>query len=623
MPRVASAPLRSCRLFDQARSGLLAAGWSLAAAAVARAEAWPTEPPGEYTQPAGGIAILPLLCWWGLIVLWARTSDWLRRDSALMKLRPDWWTGWGVFPFAVLALVAWWIPFSAAGIGIMAIAWLLPLWLYSRVRNPKVPESMRVFTVGHARRATAELLESLGAKKKDTKKADDGLPTVTFVATGAGSPEENQALQLKVPEMPGFPAAMKLMQEAVASRATKVLLDIFPDGIKVRNEVDAIVGPARALKRAPKSLTGKAKEPDTWEDAAPFDAEAGKDLVAAIRAVAAVEAAEAAQKTPSFDLEVAGKKRPCKLSMKTLATSRQLVLAFDEPPLAVKKLEDLGMSGDLATKVRGLLTLEKGIFIVSSPPLTGCTTTFDAVLASTDRLLRDFVSIEDGDRPPAEIQNIKQVRFSTAAGETPLTALKKALLEYPKAVVTRDLTDAETAAKLVELADDQTLVIMSIRAGDAIDAIQRLLALKVDREAVGRSLIGSLSQRLVRKLCPQCGEGMPPPAELLQRFSLTAEELPEIKKASSLGGCRGCYGRRYVGRTGLFELASGATLRQQLATGTDPKVFRQAAIKDGMRSLRDEGYSAVIAGKTSLEEVQRVFAPPPAKKEAGPAGLKK
>lgn len=617
----AAAPPEASGLIRLTKHCLMAAAWSLAAASVARAEPWPAEPGSFGPRPAGGgIAIVPVALWWGLVVLWAHTSDWLSRDSTLMKLRPSWWTGWGVFPFVVLALAAWWIPFSAAGIGIMTVAWLLPLWLYSRIRNPKVPESMRVFTVGHAQRVTAELLESLGAKKKGVKKADDGLPAVTLVPTGAATADENRALQLRLPELPGYHVALKLMQEAVASRATKVLLDVFPDGVRVRTEIDAIIGPARCVSTEPKSRTKK-QDPDTWVDAAPFNAEIGKELVAAIRTLAAADAAETLEKAPGFDLEVAGKKRPCKLGTKTLATSRQIVLALDEPPLAVKKLEDLGMSGDLATKVRGLLTLEKGIFIVSSPPLAGCTTTFDAVLGSTDRLLRDFVSIEDSDRPPAEIQNIKPVRFSTAAGETPMAALKKALLEYPKAVVMRDLVDAETVAKLVELADDQTLVIMSIRAGDAIDAIQRLLALKVDREALGRSLLGAVAQRLVRKLCPQCAEGAPPPAELLQFLKLSAEELPEIKKASSFGGCRGCFGRRYVGRTGLFELASGATLRQQLAAEADPKRLRQAALKDGMRALREEGFSAVVAGKTSLEEVQRVFAPP--KKEAGPAGLKK
>ena len=591
-----------------------------AASAAAADAAWPAISPEWLARgTGGGIAILPLVCWWIWVALWARTSDWICRDSTLLKLRPDWWTGWAVFPFVALALAAWWIPWSAAGQLPMAIAWILPLFLYSRVRNPKLPEGMRVFTVGHARRSMAALLSSFGVKVKEPEKTDDGLPHVTLLATGAASPEENIALKDKAGKLPGFPTLEKLMQEAVAARATKVFFDIFPDGVRVRNEVDGIAGAARSVKPAPKSL-GKSKQPDTWEDAAPFDAAAGKALVAAVEEIAATQAAQAAEKPPSFDLEVGGKKRPCKLALRTLKTSRQMVLSFDEPPLAPKKLEDLGMSADMANRVRGLLTLEKGVFIVSAPPLAGCTTTFDAVLSSTDRLIRDFVSIESGDDAPKEIQNIKQVRYSPKAGETAMAALAKALLEYPRGVVTRDITDAETAAKLVELADDQTIVILSIRAGDAIDAIQRLLALKVPREKLARSLIGSLSQRLVRKLCPQCGEGVPPTPDLLQKVGMTAEELPEIKKPSTFGGCRACFGRQFTGRTAIYELASGATLRQQLAAETDPRVLRQAAVKDGMRSLRDEGLAAVAAGTTALEELQRVFA---VKKEAGPPGAKK
>jgi len=593
-----------------------------AAAPTAGADAaWPAVSPEWLARgTAGGIAILPLVCWWIWVALWARTSDWICRDSTLMKLRPDWWTGWAVFPFAAVALAAWWIPWSVLGQAAMAVAWILPLFLYSRVRNPKLPEGMRVFTVGHARRAVAAVLSSFGVKVKEPEKVDDGLPQVALLATKAASPEDNRALQERAATLPGYPAALKLMQEAVAARASKVFLDIFPDGVRVRNEVDGLAGPARAVKPAPKTLAGKSKQPDAWEDAAPFDAAAGTALVAAIAEIAAVQAAQAAEKAPGFDLEVAGKKRPCTLSSRTLKTSRQLVLALDEPPLAPKKLEDLGMSADMANRVRGLLTLEKGVFIVSSPPLAGCTTTFDAVLSSTDRLIRDFVSVENGDDPPKEIQNIKPVRYSPAAGEKPLVALAKALLEYPRGVVTRDLADAETAAKLVELADDQTFVILSIPAADAIDAIQRVLSLGVEREKLARSLIGSLSQRLVRKVCPQCAEGFPPPADFLQRSGLTAEELPEIKKPSSFGGCRACFGRQFSGRTAIYELASGPTLRQQLASESEPKVLRQAAVKDGMRVLLNEGFAAVAAGTTALEELQRVFA---AKKEAGPPGAKK
>jgi type II secretory ATPase GspE/PulE/Tfp pilus assembly ATPase PilB-like protein len=252
--------------------------------------------------------------------------------------------------------------------------------------------------------------------------------------------------------------------------------------------------------------------------------------------------------------------------------------------------------------------------VVSSPPATGCSTTFDMVLLSTDRLLRDFVSIEDSGSHHQEVQNIKPVRYSASAGEAPLTALKAAMLEYPRAIVTRDLVDKELAGALVDLANEQQLVIVSLQATDALDAVQKLLDMGIPRDQLARCLLGSLSQRLIRKLCTKCGEPLPTPPELLQRLKVTAEELPEIKRASPHGGCRFCAGRQFVGRTAIFELAAGPTIRQAIAKEVDAKVLRQAAVKDGMRPLSEEGLVVVAAGLTSLDEMQRVFG---AKKEAG------
>ena len=106
----------------------------------------------------------------------------------------------------------------------------------------------------------------------------------------------------------------------------------------------------------------------------------------------------------------------------------------------------------------------------------------------------------------------------------------------------------------------------------------------------------------------------------MQRLKVTAEELPEIKRASPHGGCRFCAGRQFVGRTAIFELAAGPTVRQAIAKAVDAKVLRQAAVKDGMRPLTEEGLAVVAAGLTSLDEMQRVFG---TKKEAGtPAASK-
>jgi len=585
-------------------------------AAVARADdAWPATSPEWLSRDAGGgLAILPLVCWWAWIAAWAATSDWIFRDSARFKIRPEFWTACAVFPFAVCSLLAWWIPWSAAGQALMALAWLLPLFLYSRQRNPKAPPAESIFTMAHLRRAFSGFLKLLGVKVKPPEMVDNGLPWVTLIATGAETPEENKKWQEEAAAMPGFEAAKQLLAEAAAARASTVVIDATADGIRVGHDVDGISGPSRAVK-APAKGSGKSKQDEVWADAPPLDATIGNGALAVLRTIAGADAATlSGEKDAGFTIEVDGKKRPCRLATRATKTAKQIVITLDTPPFTPKKLEDLGMSSAMAGRVREIITLEKGLFVVSSPPAAGCSTTFDMVLSSTDRLLRDFVSIEDSGTPHQEVQNIKPVRYSAAAGETPLGALKAAMLEYPRAVVTRDLVDKDFACKLVELANDQQLVIVSLKATDAIDAVQKLLDMGIPRDQLARCLLGSLSQRLVRKLCTKCGASLPTPPELLQRLKVTAEELPEIKRASPHGGCRFCAGRQFVGRTAIYELAAGPTVRQAIAKAVDSKVLRQAAVKDGMRSLTDEGLVAVAAGLMPLDEIQRVFA---AKKEAG------
>lgn len=602
--------------------GAVAWCWFAACSGAAVAQdAWPAASP-EWTSrdAAGGIAWLPLLAWWVWIACWAASSDWVYRDSTRHKVRPPFWAMLTVFPFAVASLLAWWIPWAAAGQSLMVLAWIVPLFFYARERNPKAPPAESILTVAHARRLAAAAMSAAGVKVKTAPVLDNGLPWVTLVATCGETPEDNAARQEEVKKMPGFAAAKTLLQEAIAARATRVVIEAAADGVRVAQDVDGIMAPARGVTATAKGR-GKSKEPETWGDAAALDPTAGAAVFAALKTIAGADLAKLAGEAEcGFLLEVDGKKRPCKMATRSTKTAKQIVLTFDTPPLTPKKLEDLGMTSAVATRVKELIALENGLFVVSSPPASGCSTTFDAVLNAADRLLRDFVSIEDSGAPPHEVQNVKPVRYSAAAGDKPVAALKTAMLEYPRAVVTRDLTDKEMAAELLKLAEGQLLVIVSVQASDALDAIQKLLDMGVPAEQLARCLLGSLSQRLIRKLCPACGDPQPPSPELLQRLKMTAEELPEVKRASPYGGCRTCAGRQFIGRTALFELAAGPTVRQALAKQVDPKTLRQAAVKDGMRTLTDEGRTLVAAGTTSYEEMTRVFAP---KKEAAAPGARK
>jgi len=619
---MAGKPVAIARQTRRLAALVSAFGAVVSQAAVARADdAWPAVIPEWLGRDQfGGLALVPLACWWAGVAAWATTSDWLFRDSTRLKVRPEFWTACAVFPFVACGLLAWWIPWSAAGQSLMALAWILPLFFYSRERNPKASKTESILTRDHLQRVIRAAMGLLGVKAKAPEIPDDGLPWVTLLATSAETPEENQKWQAEAAAMPGFEAAKKLVQEAVAARATRVVIEASADGVKVAHEVDGILGPARAITKPAKGR-GKSKQPAVWGDAAPLEAAAGTAAVAVLRTIAGADAAKlSGEPDAGFTIEVDGKKRSCRLATRTTKTAKQMVITTGLPPFSPKKLEDLGMPSAVANRVRELIAMEKGLFVVSSPSASGCSTTFDTVLQTADRLVRDFVSIEQVGSTFTEVQNIKPVRYSAQSGETPVSALTRALLDYPSAIVTRDLTDTALAGELVKLAEDKQLVLVSVRAADAIDAIQKLLDLGIPREQLARCLLGSLSQRLIRKLCSQCSDPLPAPPELLKRLRMTAEELPEVKRASQHGGCRVCAGRQFVSRTGIYELAAGPTVRQAIAQKVDAKVLRQAAVKDGMRPLADEAMASIAAGVLSLEEMQRVFA---VKKEAGSAGPKR
>lgn len=594
------------------RSAVQAVACALAVlvAQTAFAEGWPATTPGWTTRGAGGgLAILPVACWWLLALGWVATTDWISRDSVRRGFAPAVWGPVAAFSFPVLAVVSWWVPWTWAALLLTAVAWLGPALAYSLVRNPKVPKSDRVLTIGHAKRVAAPLLERLGIEVETMEEGgDDLLPTIGVRPAAGKDAEAEASLMEKVTAAPGHADACKVLQGALAARAAQVRFDVAADAVHVHHHVDGTWVKPRMM-----TVRGSKKEPEQWGDVPSFSRTAGDSALLVLKAVAGINPRGKGRQEGAFVVEVDGKARPCKLIVQTASTGEQVIVEIEHKAPVFKACADLGMPPDLVEKLAGLFGLAKGVLLISSPPASGLSTTFDTSMGIADRLLRDFISIEDAAAPATEIQNVKPIRYDAKAEQTPLTVLAKALLDYPAAIITRDLRDPALAVELVRLADEDKFVVISLKAADPIEAITKLLACKVPVDQLGRSLLGSLSQRLVRKLCPRCRQGFQPPAELLTRLKKTPEQVPQFYRASP-HGCRVCSGIGYMGRTAIFELASGPTVRKAIAQQADPQLMRKAAVHDGMVPLRDAGMALVVDGVTSLEELQRVFAVPAAKK---------
>lgn len=410
-------------------------------------------------------------------------------------------------------------------------------------------------------------------------------PIVTLdVVKGGDADQAIKRLEQAVAS-PGYQPACDLVAAALAARATELLIDCTQKEVAGHGDVDGVWRPLQTLDRA-----------------------AGDGAVAALKMAAGADPRERRQtQAGPLVTVVDGKPWPCRLRSQGVTTGERVQLSFDYGRPKIKSLADAGMSAPLAARLAETMALEGGLVVLATPRRGGLSTLFDCVIHTADRMLREFVIVEDATSPRPEIQNVKPARWDAAKQVSPVAAVDLALREYPGAFVTCDLSDADLARKLVDQAGQGRLVVLGIRGHDAADGLANLRALGVDATALGHVLLAAVGGRLVRKLCPKCHEDYLPSLDLMAKLKLDPAAAPTLRRAGP-GGCPICTETGYLGRTGVFEIASGRTLNAYLAKGADAKVLRQAAAKDGMRSLQHDALGKVAEGVTSIDEVQRVFA---------------
>lgn len=415
---------------------------------------------------------------------------------------------------------------------------------------------------------------------KAAVEAEKTLPKVSFDVVRGVDPTRLE----QVTGAEAYPRACELIAAAVKERASDVIVDFTKDSAGVHRQIDGVMSQAETIDRA-----------------------AGDAVLAVLKTIGGLDPKERRKRqSGQFLTVIEGKPWPCRIVTQGVPTGERAQLALEYGRPKFKSITDTGMPPPLIDRVRHMLALEKGVIVIATPKRGGLTTLFDMVLTTADRLVRDFVAIEDAANPGAEIQNVKVVRWDATKNISPTAAVDEARRGYPGALACCDLKDPELAGKLVAAADEGLLVVIGIRGEDAVDGLANLMKLGIAPEVLSRALLGAVGGRLVRKLCPQCREDFLAPPELLAKLKIDPTERSTLPRAAEKG-CDVCTGTGYLGRTGIFEIASGPTLNRYLAKKADGKVLRQAAMKDGMRLLQQEGIARVADGVTSLEEIQRSF----------------
>lgn len=246
-----------------------------------------------------------------------------------------------------------------------------------------------------------------------------------------------------------------------------------------------------------------------------------------------------------------------------------------------------------------------GIILATGPTGSGKTTTLNACLNEMKDIGSKIITVED----PVEydLEGINQIPVNAEIGVTFERALRHILRQDPDKVMVGEIRDMETADMAIHTSLTGHLVLSSLHTNDAPTAITRLVSMGVDPYLVSSTLEGVIAQRLPRRVCTQCATHAPPTAEELSSMGVSPDEADADWRVPHPVGCPACRNTGYKGRVGMFEIMHiNDELRTLALESISATQIRQAALRNGMRPLRGDGWRKALAGITTVAEVRRL-----------------
>ena len=274
-------------------------------------------------------------------------------------------------------------------------------------------------------------------------------------------------------------------------------------------------------------------------------------------------------------------------------------------------LDKLITSETTLDTVRSLGSKPFGMILVTGPTGSGKSTTLYSLLAERNDPGINISTVED----PIEytLPGITQCQVNREKGFDFSQALRAFMRQDPDVLLVGETRDLETAKTAIEAALTGHLVLTTLHCNDAPSAIARLDEMGVEPFMVSASLIGIVSQRLLRRVCPECRIPYHPKAEELGRFGLMTSNEEDVTffKANHREGhsdaCPTCQGSGYKGRVGVYEvLRMNEVMAAAVAKGATTDMVRQLALESGMKTLLGYSLDLVREGRTTLEEVGRM-----------------
>ena len=465
---------------------------------------------------------------------------------------------------------------------------------YWKYRDPRVPANAK-FQLGGGK-----FTEAMAARK--TASAEKSASVYFFGAKGAKEPvpqKEDPALLVYL----GLEGVLAAPSEA---RASRVDLATAPQGTSVSMLVDGV-----RVKRDPMPL------------------DLGNAVIDMAKRLAGLDTNDRRRRqTGSFKMEGPAGRVDVHVTTSGSSSGQVVRIDFDRASRFGKPLESLGFTAGQLETLRGFerVELRRGVIILSAPPGQGLTNLGYAMIGRHDAYTSNVKTLEREQQ--FRVEGVDHKVFEPEPGAEDYAAmLTKIIRRDPDVVLAADISERGSAKAAALMGLESPLVYVQIPAENLATAVAIWMQAVGDPKLASRCLAGAVHQRLLRTLCPNCKSGFAPSPEQAKRLGIGGGKETQLFRPSGkvqvknrIEDCPVCQGTAYFGQTGIYEvMAFDDEARRLLSENDFRTAFARAVREQRMTQLQESALLKVREGETSLEEVQRVFAPKAAPAATAPA----
>lgn len=466
---------------------------------------------------------------------------------------------------------------------------ILPLEVENNILTVAMTDPLNIFVIDELQRITGmsiqPMIATAGEIQTALSRAQDIASTARKVFDEYADPEQDESPREEedqhLGDAPGVRLANMILEQAVRENASDIHLEPNEEAMEVRFRVDGILRPVMTV---PKRLRS--------------------GVQSRIKVMANLDITERRRPQDGrLQLKVGNHDVDMRVSTLPTIHGEKIVARVLNRAHGLLKIEELGFSPQTTEQIRRILRLNQGLILVTGPTGSGKTTTLYGFLSHLNSNEKNIITIED----PVEYQleGINQVQVNPKVNLTFATGLRSMLRQDPDVIMVGEIRDKETAEIAVRSALTGHLVLSTLHTNHTVATIARLMDMGIEPYLISSTVSAVISQRLVRKVCPDCRQAVPLTDPVVIQFikSLNMAVPEQVYQGT---GCPFCNDTGYHGRAAVEEvLLMNKKLRQAVDHHAGEDELKQIAVEAGMVTLQENAVNKLIAGITSVEEIIR------------------